>query len=224
MLLNPIIKTDSWILGTLLFVAFLLLALAKRLEPKILRIIFQSFFTLGTPESTQKFEARFDNTSFILIGFHFFISLWVCSTLFIQQHDWIDNEVVFGLKVGNFNIAIVTLLINLFLFVYNFLGLYISFWLTGERTIINTFISQSWINILPFGILFFALGLIWLLNPSLSDELYRVFIYVFIIFYALRFIKLFIASLSEGIPWYYIILYLCTLEILPVVVILYAVV
>lgn len=224
--LNPILRTEGWILGFLLFVAFLLLALAKRLEPQIMGMTIRSFFTLGTPESLQKFEVRFNSTGFILLGFHCFISLLVCLTLFIQNADitdMVNEQRWFPLhnNFSGFQLSISALLINFSLIVYNFIGFFIISVLTGERSLIRIFTTQSWVNLLFFGIVFFLLGVIWLLNPSIGDQLFYIFIYVLIAFYFFRFIKLLMASLLEGVTWYYIILYLCTLEILPLVFLYY---
>lgn len=224
--LDPVLWTESWVLGAMLFIGFLLLALAKRLEPRILGITFQSFFTLGTPDSLQKFEVRFNSTGFVLLGFLFFINLWVCSILFIQDAQLLEgkNLNVYGIEFSGFQLAILTLFINFSLIVYNFLGLFLTSWITGEWSLIRIFITQSWVNLLSFGIIFFVLGLIWLLNPSVSNELFYVFMYIFAAFFILRFVKVLIAALLEGVTWYYIILYLCTLEILPLVILYYYVV
>lgn len=223
MYLDPILRTDNWILGTLLFVAFLLLALAKRLEPGIFSIAFRSFFTLGTPDTLEKFEVRFNSIGFVLLGLNFFISLWVCSTLFIQQYEFVEGKklIFFGNEFSSNQLFSVVLLINILLIVYNFFGLFLTSWITGERAVFRIFVTQSWVNILFFGILFFILGLIWLLNSSLSDELFHLFIYLLASFLAVRFVKLLIASFLEKISWYYIFLYLCTLEVLPIVLLYY---
>lgn len=223
MYLDPILRTDNWILGTLLFAAFLLLALAKRLEPSIFSVTFRSFFTLGTPEVLEKFETRFNATGFILLGLTFFISLWVCSTLFIQQYELIEGKklVFFGNEFSHRQLFSVVLLINFLLIVYNFSGLILTSWITGERSLFRIFVCQSWVNLLLFGIVFFILGLIWLLNPSLGDELFHLFIYLLLGFLAVRFVKLLIAAFIEGVSWYYIFLYLCTLEILPIILLYY---
>lgn len=218
--LESVLRTEGWILGFMLFVAFLLLALAKRLEPQIMGMTIRSFFTLGTPESLQKFEVRFNSTGFILLGFHCFISLLVCLILFIQNMNLMNgqNRFVQDNELVEFQLPVLALLINFLLIVYNFIGLFITSFFTGERSLIRIFTTQSWVNFLFFGIIFFLLGVVWLLNPSISNELFYLFIYVLIAFFAFRFIKMLIASLSEGVKWYYIILYLCTLEILPLVV------
>lgn len=216
-------RTEDWILGLMLFISFLLLALAKRLEPQILGVTIQSFFTLGTPESLQKFDARFNSTAFILLSILFFISLLVCSTLFIQHSGIFQDRylIFFGITLSGWSVSVSALLIIFLLIVYNFFGLFFTSWLTGEYNLIRIFITQSWVNLLFFGLVFFLLGLIWLLNPSINKELFHVFVYVVSAFFTFRFLKLLTASLMQGIKWYYIILYLCTLEILPIVVLYY---
>ncbi len=221
--LDSVFRTDGWILGMMLFIAFLLLALAKRLEPRIFGITLQSFFTLGTPESLQKFEVRFNASGFILLGFSFLISLWVCFTLYVQHLGTVEQAIwyVAGYELTSVQLAVSTMLIILSLIVYNFFGLFLTSWLTGEKNLMRVFITQSWVNQLFFGFLFFALGVIWLLNSSASSYFFQAFLYLFAGFYVVRLIKILVASLLESVSWYYIILYLCTLEILPVVVLYY---
>jgi hypothetical protein len=221
--LDSVFRTEGWVLGMMLFLSFLLLALGKRLEPRILEISFKSFFTLGTPDSLQKFEVRFSSTGFVLLAFNFMISLWVCFTLFVQHIGSIESTqwMVLGYELTSLELALSTLIIIIFLIVYNFLGLFITLWLTGENNLMRIFLTQSWVNILFFGYFFFALGVIWLLNPSASNYFFDAFKYLFIAFYVIRFFKTIIASLLEGVSWYYIILYLCTLEILPIIVLVH---
>lgn len=221
MQLDSVLRTEDWILGAMLFIGFLLLALAKRLEPRVLGITIQTLFTLGTPNSLQKFEVRFNSTGFILLGFLFVINLWVCSILFFQNIQLLNDVVPFDFFTAEFSglqLAGICLLIIFSLIVYNFFGLFVTSWITGEWNLMRTFITQTWVNLLFFGIVFFALGLVWLLNPSVSNELFYVFIYVFLAFLMFRFFKGLIASLLERVSWYYIILYLCTLELLPLVI------
>lgn len=221
--LDSVFRTEGWVLGMMLFLSFLLLALGKRLEPRILEISFRSFFTLGTPDSLQKFEVRFNSTGFVLLAFNFMISIWVCFTLFVQHMGSVENAqwVIMGYELTSLELALSTLVVIIFLIVYNFLGLFITLWLTGENNLMRVFLTQSWVNILFFGYFFFALGVIWLLNPGASGYFFDAFKYLFFAFYIIRFLKTIIASLIEGISWYYIILYLCTLEILPIIVLVY---
>lgn len=221
--LNPIFETERWVLGCLLFIGFLLLALAKRLEPTILSSSIRSFFTLGTPESLQKFEIRFNSTGFILLSFNFLISMWVCFTLFAQHLAVLDHNTWFiaGFELNSVQLTLATLVLVLCIICYTFLGLIITSFLTGEHALIRIFISQSWANLLFFNYLFFALGIIWLLNSSAADYFFETFKILLIAYFSLRILKTIIAVLLEGITWYYIILYLCTLEILPIVILLY---
>lgn len=221
MFLEPILRTDTWFLGFMLFLAFLLLAFVKQLEPRIFSINTRTIFAINTPESLQKIDVRANSTAFILLLFHFIISLWVCSSLFLQEFEEVTHtfKYSFGQTLSPTKFIGVVIVINLFLIIYNFLGLLFVKFITGEKKLLDIFLTQSWIHLISFGIIFFLIGLIWLLNPNLKDFLTYVFPYTLLTFFILRFIKLLIASIMEGVPWYYLILYLCTLEILPIVVI-----
>lgn len=95
--------------------------------------------------------------------------------------------------------------------------------LTGEHSIFQTFFNIKLVHIKLAGIVYFVGAIIWMLNPEISEAV----IFALIIFSLLDvlfiWLKAAILSLQQGAVWYYIILYLCTLEILPFLVIYYGV-
>lgn len=217
--LDTVSGVNDWLLGLVLFVCFLLLALAKRLDPYLLRITIKSFFSLGTPDNLQKMDTRFNSTSFVLLGFLSFLSLWICIMLFGLYNAPMDNEklVFFNFHFSILEFSLITFIITLLFVGYLFLGLLLVSRVTGEKDLMHVFITQSWVNLISFGILFFILALLWLLNPSIDDLLFQVFIILFSAFIILRLIKILIAAIINGVSWYYLILYLCTLELLPII-------
>lgn len=94
--------------------------------------------------------------------------------------------------------------------------------LTGEKE----FVAESRMNTLLLahfsGLIYSLLLLIWAFNIHWTNTFIYIFagITAFIWFY--RFLRGFIFAFSKGAPWYYIILYFCTLEILPFVLCYYA--
>lgn len=217
--LDTVSGVNDWLLGLVLFVCFLLLALAKRLDPYILRIGIKSFFGLGTPENLQKIDTRFNSSSFVLLGFLSYLSLWICVMLFGQYSTFLENGklIFFNFNFSILEFSLVALIITSLFVGYLFVGLFIVSGITGEKNLMHIFITQSWVNFICFGFLFFILALLWLLNPSISSLLFQVFIVLFTAFILLRLIKIVIAAILNGVSWYYLILYLCTLEILPII-------
>lgn len=68
------------------------------------------------------------------------------------------------------------------------------------------------------GIVLIPILLIWLLNPQLSEIVVTTLLVVYIFFYILRIARGMLLAIRNKVLWYYIILYLCGLEIWPMVV------
>jgi hypothetical protein len=91
---------------------------------------------------------------------------------------------------------------------------------TGEKGVIPT-LALITRHIWKFsGIALLMIAIVWILNQNL-EELWRL---AFLVFLAttllLRLLKGFLFMNRVGLSWYYFILYLCTLEILPFVLII----
>jgi hypothetical protein len=209
---------DQWILGFVLFLSFLMLALAKRLDPFILNVTLRSVFTLDTPDNLQKFDARYNSTSFVLLGFLSFFSLWVCMVLYNNQTHLFEHiaSSISGVKLSSNNGLILSLVATGIIVLYLFLGLLFTSFISGEKNMFSVFITQSWVNFIYFGILFFVLALLWLLNSPINPYISQLFLIVLLGLFVLRMLKILIVALLNGVSWYYLILYLCTLEVLPI--------
>jgi hypothetical protein len=72
------------------------------------------------------------------------------------------------------------------------------------------------------GVILFPLLVIWYLNPNYAEIIFQLIYILFGLFILYRFIRGFFIGLSKQISWYYLILYLCTAEIYPLIL-LYAV-
>jgi hypothetical protein len=78
---------------------------------------------------------------------------------------------------------------------------------------LNTF------NIAQFsGLLFSVIGLFWIMSPGADKLFLSLFLAVISLKVLSRLLKNSMAVLGNGVRWYYIMLYLCTLEILPLFV------
>lgn len=65
------------------------------------------------------------------------------------------------------------------------------------------------------GLVYLALSFLWLINGQALNLLQYGFIILFFTAYLWRLIKAWRACVQANLEWYYLILYLCTLEILP---------
>ena len=69
-----------------------------------------------------------------------------------------------------------------------------------------------------FGVLFL---LIWIFNQHTHWFVSHLTLYLFVVTYIYRIFRGFVFAFSKGLPWYYIILYFCTFELLPLYIVYY---
>jgi hypothetical protein len=68
------------------------------------------------------------------------------------------------------------------------------------------------------GVVYFVLTTLWILQPDYVEVIFQAAIWIFIGESIFRILKSVAVVLRQGVTWYYIILYFCTLEILPYLV------
>jgi hypothetical protein len=66
------------------------------------------------------------------------------------------------------------------------------------------------------GLVYLGLSFLWLIYGQANEILIQGYILFFIAAYCWRLIKAWRACLQANLEWYYLILYLCALEILPI--------
>ena len=69
------------------------------------------------------------------------------------------------------------------------------------------------------GLIFIPLLFVWILNPALSSYLVDALLIVFCLLHFMRIVRGIFIALRNKVLWYYIILYLCGLEIWPILVV-----
>ena len=112
------------------------------------------------------------------------------------------------------------LLFPLILFSYHQSTLFITGVLTGELKKLKEIFILNTITYQWFGLLTTPILLIWLLHPENSSGLIIFIGTLFGLLYLIRIFKCFLKALQNKLPWYYIILYFCTVEIWPVLFVL----
>ena len=189
-----------------LFVSIGLIGLAKISHPKTLETAFGTLFSLKSEISFNDTVKMHPFGSFVLI-INFLVS--VSLLLFLSTQSFIKN----GTEHYLFSLGISALLLFIYL-----TGIYIVGFISGEmnRIITNQIFTLNFIHI--SGIAGCLLAIPWLINPHLNF-LFTVTTGIILgMLYFLRLIKILSFAVREHIPIYYLILYLCTLEILPVFV------
>lgn len=144
--------------------------------------------------------------------------------LLLLLNYWIATGLVVYLIGGYFNWDAVaswttTILIPLGVLLFPLFALVLSSWITGEREVFRAPIAMKLLGAEVLGILYLLCALVWVLRPDTVPITLQVVFWAFIIESSFRIIKSVLVVLRQGVTWYYIILYFCTLEIVPLLVI-----
>lgn len=142
------------------------------------------------------------------------INYWIATGLLVYlmaEH--------FGFSVSQSWIAGIA--VPAFLLFFHFFSMVLSGWITGEVEVFKTPIAMKLVGTQVLGILYFICATFWILKPDSVEFTFQVAIWLFIGESVLRILKSVSVVLRQGVTWYYIILYFCTLEILPFLVIYY---
>lgn len=201
-------KTFTLLMIGVLAVSFLLVVVSKMRNNKALPTVFTLFFKNVNLEQNLKDNMRLESLSSILLIFNYFVSFSLC--LFIFFHRIILLDVYWAI--------ISSIFLPLALFFMETIGLLMVGILTGELKKVSYAIIVTLTGNQFVGLLLTLLSLLWIMNPSLNKFCLGAFVSIISFKYLVRLVKNFIAVLLNGVPWYYIILYFCTLEILPLFV------
>lgn len=208
--LDRVDSNSLWFVGIILFVGILLIALTRVLEANFLKGVVLSFFSFSN-DSLQKNQVKLDSIPSMFLLINYCICLYACFVLFINA--------VITIEVGA--LLMWSAICVGAMVVYQFVGFGLAAWVTGEVAFIKGHVLRTIAGFQFAGIIFLLLGVFWSLYPSFRAELFYSFAIVLIVLLMIRFIRGIVTSLMLRIPWYYIILYFCTLEILPLLVTYY---
>lgn len=193
----------STVLLSIVIFSFILIGWSGMRTNGFLNLLIKNFFRLSPKEKEFKESLKINSGATLLLFINFFIALFLCFFLFLNEHVSKWESAVFS-----FVTAIV------FLFIQQFGYRFVSF-LSGEKDVaeaITTINRNTW----QFGgMLLLALATLWILNPKHTVVLNYSFFTLLFLMLILRMIKGLLLSFKKRIRWYYFILYLCTLEILP---------
>lgn len=106
-------------------------------------------------------------------------------------------------------------LIPLFLILTPFINYLLSVLFVGFKPVFKDLFHTSRNLILIKSFIFSLVLLLWVFNAQWSNYFKIILLGVILIFYLIRVVLSFRKSFNYSIRWYYLILYFCTLEILP---------
>ena len=195
----------------LVIISFIMITFAKFQNNSIFRSLFKLLGATKNFEQILKEELKLGSSSSVALIINYFFIISTCVFLSIQATT--KSSFLFSF--------LFSLAIPIGVFILQILSLWIIGVITKEfKLIVNPLLGT--IVIIEFiGFILFFLALVWVLNPQYSYYFLRVFGFLLGMGFILRFLKSLFSVLRKGVSWYYIILYFCTLEILPLFIAYY---
>ncbi len=198
------------VVGLGMFLSFVLIALAKLLQPEVYAVLLKSF-TKGKQLSS------FIRESFpVLKG--------ASILLFANYLLSFSILLYFVLSLPKFEMAGELLIVTLTPIVFFLFGigtLVVGMLLTGEKEIFLAPILMKINGAQLLGLYSSVLVFLWALGFINQIVFVELCIWGIFTENIVRIIRSFQFVLTAGVSWYYIIIYLCTLEILPLLVLYY---
>jgi hypothetical protein len=188
-----------------LLISLILIILAKASNTHSYSVVFKLFFL------PRKAEVRIKESWPLFSSPAFFLALNFVITFAHSIYLIIGQA-----QEESFQSIMISLGVSAAFFLLAFLSMSLVAFVTGVKSIYQTPMQTTWVLPQFVGLIFFALNLIWVLNPIFSDYLILLLILFFVLLTVKRILRATTFLLKKGIEWYYILLYLCTLEILPI--------
>ena len=195
----------------LVIISFLMITFAKFQNNSIFRSLFKLLVSNKSFEQILKEELKLSSSSSIALVVNYFFIISTCVFLSIQATMKVSMSFSIGLALA----------IPAGVFMLQLLSLWIIGLITKEIKLVVVPLYETVVVIEFIGFLLFFLALIWVLNPQFSFYFLRAFGFLLALGFVLRFLKGLLSVLQKGVSWYYIILYFCTLEILPLFIAYY---
>jgi hypothetical protein len=204
--------------GNLAFVALLMLAVSffivafARLSSK--QMVFGMIKAIYKNKQIDKIiqdEYPLNNAASFFLVLNYIISASALLFLSIPSANKLDSKIIFLM------LPIPVLMVFL-----PWASLYFVGFISGEKNSVSESKTNTFIFAHFAGIIYSLMLLVWAFNIQWTNIFIQIFVWFTFVMWAYRFFRGFIFAFNKGISWYYIILYFCTLEILPFVLIYFA--
>ncbi len=209
-LLTPRNTTFSFAIGLALFLAMFFLALARASQPNIYASVALGLVKTTGVRGFVRDAMPFNGRASIMLLLNYWISTGLVVYLLAGHLGWKGIE--------HWLMAIVSPWALLLLHLGS---LVLSGWIVGERDVFRPPFMMKLLGAQFLGIVYFICALIWVLRPQYVDFTIQAVLWLFLLESAFRIVKSISVVLGMGVSWYYIILYFCTLEILPLLIAYY---
>lgn len=204
-------QTYTLLLISVLSISFAVVAVSRLSNNRSIATVLSVFFKTSSVDQILKENMRLTSFSSVLLIMNYFISFSLC--IFI-----VFNRVIL---LEAFWSVVFAVSIPIVWFILEIVGLISIGWLTGESKRLEYPIIHTLTGSQFSGLIFTVVALFWIMNPEFNRLFLALFFAVSCLKFFTRLLKNSITVLSSGVPWYYLILYFCTLEILPLFVAYY---
>ena len=209
--LEPRERSKFYLMGFLLFASFVLIAFAKKENGRFPQMLMQLITYGGNLDQRLKESIRPGSTVSILLNLNYLLVFALCCYLSLSFLGAFDESIMVLLSVA----------LPIVLMAIQSLPVFLAKAVTGVSIPVNTIIANNFIGGQISGIVMLILAMIWSLNPAVGGPAIVLFVILIGATQLLRLFKNSLVLLGVGVRWYYILLYFCTLEILPLFVAYY---
>ena len=200
----------SWVIGVALFVSLALMAAARARQANVYYAV----------------SAGMLKTQTVRLFFREVMPLRSGASMLLLLNYWVATGLLVYLIAEHFEFTVLNswfaaIMVPVAMLFFHFFSMIFSGWISGEVDIFKAPIAMKLIGAQVSGILYFLCATFWILQPDYVEFTFQVVIWLFFAESLVRVLKSVSVVLRQGATWYYIILYFCTLEILPFLVIYY---
>ena len=190
----------------ILFLSLVLLSITRISSSYFILTLSKSIYKNRNVEKINYEEYPLSKTASLCLILNYLISFSTILFFYLREQTLLDNQFIYLIALG-FPL--------LFLFTPYLFLTFVEF-IAGESQLTNEIKLTNWVICKFVGLLFSITLIVWIFNQHSHLLLTQSISYVLIGISIFRLIRGFNFAFSKGLPWYYIILYFCTFEILPV--------
>ena len=191
------------IILAILLLCAAIIALSKFNNSDLFRCVTKNFFQFKLLSNNLNNENRISFGTSILLNINFILSLTIC--FFLACTNFVSgNAAIFY-----------SLCLSSYLIIIQQISFRLATLLSGEHMLseeIGILTKQIWHM---GGLLFLIFALIWSLNQQSTLSFSVFYLFMLLTLFAYRYIRGISLCFKIGVKWYYLFLYLCTLEIMP---------
>lgn len=206
--LTPRTTTDSWIVLVILTLCALIVGFARVREKQIFLYLFQGVFFVRSLDDLEKEEYKSHSSGSLLFILLFF-------TITAGTIYWM---VFVQFPLGEWDRRMLSVFAPSVYFIYQLIMTTGAARLSGNAEAVKELNYFSIILTQFFGLIFLVEFFISYFQPEYMSKSVWVMGITYLCYLIVRFLRGFWIAINQGVPWYYIILYLWTLEILPLLI------